>query len=208
MRNMTSMIGIIGGGGQADETESFFEGEVAFRAVTKDYLQDGLVDMDNPNDLQGQTPVVVAIGSPGLRRDMTRRWQGSSFASVVSSKSYIDPASSVGRGAIVAPGVVVTTNVSIGEHALLNVGSSIQHNTVIGDFVTVGPGVRIGGNVTLGDGVLVGIGAVIKNGVTIADGVVVGAGAVVVRDLEVVNGVYVGVPTKQIKVNEDWLYEI
>ena len=116
----------------------------------------------------------------------------------------------IGEGGIIAPNVVVTTEVQIGRHVLVNIATSIQHNSVLGDFCTIGPGVRIGGHVSLGDGVLVGIGAIISNNVTVASGVVIAAGAVVPphTNLDTENGVYVGVPTRLIKTNKEWLNEI
>lgn len=204
---MTAEIGIIGAGGQADETASYFDGNVTFRAVTSDYVSDGLIDIDKPTETQRQMPVVIALGPPALRRQMSERWKGV-YATVISSHSYVDSTAIIGEGAIVAPAAVLTTNVRLGTHAIVNVGASIQHDTVAGDFLTVGPGCRVGGRVTIGDGVFIGIGATVKNNVRIANGVVIGAGAVVVDDLDTENGVYVGVPAKCVKVNEGWLHEI
>lgn len=204
---MVAKLGIIGAGGQADETASYFDGDVIFRAVTSDYISEGLVDVDMPTDEQRQTPVVIAMGSPVLRRQMSERWKGE-YTSVISPQAYIDASAQVGEGAIVAPNAVITTNVRIGKHAIVNVGASIQHDTVVGDFLTAGPGSRVGGKVTMGDGVFIGIGATVKNSVRIANGVVVGAGAVVINDLDTENGVYVGMPAKCVKVNEGWLHDI
>jgi sugar O-acyltransferase (sialic acid O-acetyltransferase NeuD family) len=201
-------IGLIGSGGQADEVESFFPGEVVFRAVTKEYLGGrALVDVDMPGDMAA-TPVHIAVGAPGLRKTLTERWQGNEYTTIISDDALVNPDSEIGEGSLVAPRSVITTNVKIGRHVLVNVAATVQHNTAIGDYVTIGPGVNVGGNVTIEEGVFVGIGATISNGVHISEGVVVGAGAVVIDDLKEKNGVYVGVPAKLLRKNEGWINEI
>jgi len=205
---MSERIGIIGGGGQADEAESFSTREVAFRAVEKPYVNDhARIDIEDPGELVDY-PVVFAVGAPGLRRRLVQLWPGNNYTKVISRSSYIDDSSDIKEGVIIAPSAVITTNVIIGAHALINVGASVQHDSVIGDFVTVSPGARIGGNVDIGDGVFVGMGASIIQRVRIASGIVIGAGATVMADLLEENGVYVGTPAKLVKRNEGWIHEL
>lgn len=207
-------IGLLGAGGQADEAESFFRsnGDVIFRAVDKQYITtsqtEGLIDIQNPTEVQKNTPVVAAVGAPAIRRELISRWAGSRFEIIRAEGLYIDGTVKIGEGTIIATGSVVTTNVTIGKHCIVNVAATISHNSKLGDFSTIGPGANIAGNVTLGDGVFVGIGAVIKNGVKIANGCVVGAGAVVLDDIEEENSVVIGVPARVARVNEGWLREI
>jgi sugar O-acyltransferase (sialic acid O-acetyltransferase NeuD family) len=207
---MIKQIGLLGDGGQANEAEAFFSGEVSFRAVSRDYLRGDLVDIENPTEEQRNLPVVAAVGAPALRKRLVEMWPGVSYETIIAASAQIDESAMVGEGGIIAPNVVVTTEVQIGRHALVNVAASIQHDSVLGDYCTVGPGVRIGGHVKLGDGVLVGIGAIISNNVTVASGVVIAAGAVVPphTNLDTENGVYVGVPTRLVKTNKEWLNEI
>lgn len=205
---MPEKIGIIGNGGQADETESYLASGVAFRAVENKYIDDiARVDIASPGEY-ADYPVVFAIGTPGLRKKLVDIWPGNNYTKVISKISHIDHSVDIREGAIIAPGTFITTNVEIGRHALINVGSSIQHDSKLGDFVTVGPGVRIAGNVNIEDGVFVGIGSTIIQRVNVAPGVVIGAGSVVTRDLDMENGLYVGAPARLVKENGSWLYEL
>jgi len=205
-------IGILGAGGQADETESFLKGkEVDFYALTKPYVDENNkkhIDIIIPEEYQRLLPVVAAIGSPTVRKDMVERWAGDKFTTIIAEYAYVDKSSVIGEGSIIAPQAVITTNVEIGKHSIINVAASISHNCKLGNYVTVSPGAHIAGNVELGDGVFVGIGAIISNNIKIANGVVVGAGAVVIRNVDIENSVVVGSPAKIIKQNEGWLSEI
>jgi sugar O-acyltransferase (sialic acid O-acetyltransferase NeuD family) len=214
MNNAPTTIGLIGSGGQADETEAYLRENkqaIAFRAVDARYVPEGdsrIIAIETASDKALNTPVIAAIGAPALRAQMVEKWQGSDYASVISRHAVVDLTSNISRGCIVAPGAIITTNISVGEHSIINTGVTIGHDCTLGKFTTISPGVHFGGKVTLGDGVFVGIGAIIKNGVSIASGVVIGAGAVVLHDIEEQNSVYVGVPARKITVNEGWLHEI
>lgn len=205
---MSNGIGIIGGGGHADEVESYLKTPLLFRAADKQYLNEKItVDVSEPREKKS-TPVHIAVGAPRIRRELEKKWPGSKYVTIISEFAIVDSTAEVGEGSLLAPFSVLTTNVKIGKHVVVNVGSSLQHGTRVGNYVTIGPGVNIGGNVIIGDGVFVGIGATIANGVVIASGVVVGAGATVIRDAEIENGVYVGTPAVFIKENKEWLDEI
>lgn len=207
---MSDKIGIIGKGGHADEVMSYSPKEIGFQAVDRAYIKNGdteTVDVASPGVAQ-DVPVHIAVGAPGVRKELEEKWPGATYESIISKYAYVDPSVEIGEGALIAPQAVVTTNVKLGRHTILNVACSVQHNAVIGDFTTIGPGSHLGGNVTTGKGVFIGIGVTVSNGITIANGVVVGAGATVVDNLEVENGVYVGVPAKLHGQNKEWLREI
>ena len=208
---MTRAIGLLGGGSQADETAEFDpELDVVFRAVSADRLAqagDGFVDIATDDPALLGTPVVAAVGAPGLRRALVREWRGIEFATVVSPAASVSPTAVVGAGSIVAPGAVLTHGAVLGRHVILNVGASVSHTSIVGDFVTISPGARIAGDCAIGDGSFVGIGAIVSHGVTIASGTVLGAGAVAVDDIDVA-GVYVGVPARRVRDLDDWLYSL
>jgi sugar O-acyltransferase (sialic acid O-acetyltransferase NeuD family) len=209
MNDQASAIGILGGGGQADEAESFFtNGTVLFRAVDKEYIHDDLIDISEPTTRQLTTPVVAAVGAPELRKTLIEKWKGGEYATIVSEYAYVASSAIIGPGSIIAPHAALTTNVQVGEHSLINLAATISHNTILGRFVTISPGANIAGNVVLGDGVFVGIGAIISNGVRIASGVVVGAGTVVLKNIDEENSVYIGVPAKKLSQNNGWLNEL
>lgn len=205
-------IGLIGSGGQADEAESYIGHDtVLFRAVSPEYVNgvnSKLLSLEEAANTYAQTPVVAAVGAPGLRRDILSDWPHQKFATIIAGNAYVDDSSAIGVGSIIAPSSVVTTNVSLGQHTHVNIGVTISHDCKLGDFVTVSPGVHIAGKVDIGSGTFIGIGASISNGIKIAKGCVIGAGAVVTEDISTENSVAVGVPAKVIRINEDWLHEL
>lgn len=207
---MTKQIGLLGDGGQANEVQAYFSGEVVFRAVSSEYVHGALVDIELPSDNERDLPVVAAVGAPLLKRKLVELWPGDKYETVIAPSAQIHASSTIGAGSIVAPSAVVTTDVKIGSQTLINVAATIQHDSVIGDYCTVGPGCHVGGKVRVGDGVFIGIGAILSNNVTVASGVVIAAGAVVPphTDLNVENGVYIGVPARLVTTNKEWLNEI
>lgn len=207
----TSGTGLLGNGGQAREAiEILGCPHLAFIAVSDAFRDRGdplQIDLDAVPEHFVATPVVGAVGAPGLRRALVHAWPGFQFATLISATAVVSSTATIGAGGIVAPGAVLSTDVAIGAHALINIAASVSHDTTIGDFVTISPGCRIAGGVTIGDGVFLGIGAIVSDGVTIAAGSVVGAGAVVVDDLEI-PGVYIGVPARLHRATDDWLQSI
>lgn len=197
-------LGLLGGGGQALEAAEFDSSvDIAFRAVSAP--SDGFIDIRTDDPALTGTPVVAAVGAPGLRRVLVQQWGSTrEFGSIISPFSWISPSASIGVGAIVAPGVVVTAGAAIGEHVILNVGSSISHTSSVGDFVTVSPGARVAGDCVIGDGVFLGIGAVVSHGVTVAPGSVIGAGSTVVSNIDRC-GVWVGSPARLVRATDEWL---
>lgn len=201
-------IGLLGAGAHADEIAEYLpEGGVAFRAVDADHLSGGspvLVDIATTEPDLLATPVVAAVGAPGLRRTLIERWGGHVFASVVAPSAVLSPSAVVAEGSVVMAGAVISARVQLGRHVAINIGATVSHDSVLGDYATISPGVRIAGRCVIGAGVFLGIGAVVSHGVSIVDGAVVGAGAVVLSDITE-PGTYVGAPARLVKRHEGWL---
>jgi acetyltransferase-like isoleucine patch superfamily enzyme len=127
--------------------------------------------------------LLVGINDPVTRYAVRYRW---SF--VRSAEPLVDPSVDrglgihIGLGSVVAPRVLMLTDVILGEHVHVNYGTMMTR-AAVGDFTTIGPGVVICGDVKIGQRCLIGAGAVIKNLVTIGNDVTIGAGAVVVSDV-------------------------
>ncbi|MBC7761025.1 MAG: acetyltransferase [Candidatus Saccharibacteria bacterium] len=208
---MASVIGLLGDGHQADETEDFGRpAAILFRAVASQYLESGrenLIDIATSDEQFLGVPVISAVGAPGLRRTLVRSWSGTLYASVVADGAWISPSAKIGSGTLIAPNAVISTKATLGDHVLVNISASVSHDSVLGDFVTLSPGARVAGKCRIGDGVFLGIGAVVSDGISIASGTVVGAGAVVIGDI-LLPGVYVGVPAKKLRDQEGWLSAI
>ncbi len=144
--------------------------------------------------------VIVAIGSPAVRRGITTDLEaaGFPFATIIAASARMSPHVHIGAGTYIGPQCLLTTNIRVGQHALLNWGTSIGHDTALGDYASIMPGVMIAGNVQIGTGVFIGIGATVINGVSVGEWSVVGAGATVTDDIPP-HVLAVGVPAKPIR---------
>lgn len=145
--------------------------------------------------------LVVAIGDPRVKSDVLVRLAESrllKFPSLVHPAARILDTErvTIGPGAILTAGCILTTGVSIGAHTLINLNTTIGHDSKIGERTSIMPGVNIAGDVKIGNNVLIGSGANILNGVTVGDGARIGAGSVVLTHVPA--GVtVVGVPAKE-----------
>lgn len=203
------MIGLLGAGSQAREIASYVGADTAlFWAVSAEYLpghdDPDWIDITAPPAERVEAPVVGAVGTPGLRRDLVALWPGDRYATVVAPSAYVDDSSLLGQGTVMAPGSVITVDVTTSDHCLINVGATVSHDSRLGAYVTLSPGAHVAGNVHIGDGAFLGIGSVVSHGVSIASGVVVAAGAVVMADVTEPNTVVAGVPARPIDVRADW----
>ena len=134
--------------------------------------------------------IAIAIADPATRARLAVQCDAARLTplSVTATGVVIMDDVEVGPGALLSPGVVITSNIRIGRHFHGNIHSIVEHDCVIGDFVTFAPGVRCNGAIHIGDGAYIGAGAVIRQGtlskpVRIGAGAVVGMGAVVLGDV-------------------------
>jgi sugar O-acyltransferase (sialic acid O-acetyltransferase NeuD family) len=178
------MIQIIGKGGFAREVASYSDGE---------YIM-----LENECEgLQSHAETIIAIGDGNVRNNVAEKFSHLSFSKFIASNVWMGKDCSIGAGAIICPGTILTVNISIGKHVIINLNCTIGHDCVIGDFVTVSPGANISGNVRVGNNCYIGTNAVIREKISICDNVVIGAGGVVVKNI-VQPGIYVGNPVKKI----------
>lgn len=147
-------------------------------------------------------PCVVAIGDPLARMHIASLCAAHDMSpvSLIHPTVAIHETTHVGRGAVIAAGVLLTVNTVLGEHVHINIGASISHDADIGDGTTVSPGVHIAGHVSIGQRVFIGIGATIINGsssdpLVVGDDAHIAAGSCVVGN--VARGMRVmGVPAR------------
>lgn len=143
--------------------------------------------------------VVVAIGHPQTKYAIVKRISrtGVAFPIIVHPSAIIldKPTVTIGEGAIITAGCVLTTNINVGRHVLINLNTTVGHDTDIGDCSSIMPGVNIAGEVAIGEQVMIGSGANVMNRMTIGDGARVGMGAVVTKPVEAGMTV-VGVPAR------------
>ena len=147
----------------------------------------------------------LGIGNPELRRKMFEKFKslGGQFTSVISKQSIIsDFGTTIGEGALIMPGVVITNDVKIGKGVLINIKTSISHDAEIGDFSEIACGVVIPGRCKLGEEVFIGSNATINPDIKIGAGAIIGSGAVVVKDVPE-NAVMIGNPARILKYSKD-----
>jgi acetyltransferase-like isoleucine patch superfamily enzyme len=103
----------------------------------------------------------------------------------------------IGKGSIIWPGAVLTSNIKIGNFSHINVNTAIGHDTITGSYFTTSPGSIISGSCIIGNSVFCGANSVIREKIKICDDVVLGLNAGVVKDITI-SGVYTGTPCKKL----------
>lgn len=119
------------------------------------------------------------------RRPIAERLQAAGWqpATLVHPRAHVAATSTVGSGAVVAPGVVIGAYSEIGDYAVVGRGTLVGHHTRIGPFVSLGPGANVAGNVTIDADGFIGMAAVVRDHVTIGRASIVAMGALVLGDV-------------------------
>jgi acetyltransferase EpsM len=191
-----SRILLIGGGGFAKEVHEIADLN-GHRVIG--YVADavGVVDLphlgsvDRLSELRSQfDQIIVAFGAVD-RRSLVRRAElidrieedGYEFASLVSPHATISRGASVGAGAFVAHGVVVSVDAKIGKHAILNTSAVIGHDAIVGERAIIAPCAFLGGAAVIGKDCLVGPNAVVLEGRNVGHNVIISLGSLVLRNV-------------------------
>jgi len=147
---------------------------IAYAGAVADYLP-------LPDDV-----VLCAIGNPGVRIRIVSilEARGVRFDTFLHDTALLGPGVQLGRGSIICPGVVITTDVTIGSHVHVNVNSVIGHDCVIGDFVTLSPCCNLTGGVVVEDGAFLAASVSVAPGKRINAHSQVGIGSVVVSHVK------------------------
>ena len=142
---------------------------------------------------------ICAIGDPATKQRIVTGLaaRGAQFATLIHPTAVIGLNCRIGDGAILCPGVVVTSHVTLGRFVTLNLGATVGHDARLGDWCTLYVHADLAGKVSLGEAVLAGSHSFVLPGVTVGARAVVGAGAVVTRHVPARSSVF-GVPAKVI----------
>jgi sugar O-acyltransferase (sialic acid O-acetyltransferase NeuD family) len=163
----------------------------------------GLTVLPLQKDPGGERHVIIGTGEANRREIVARAAEaGWEPVSLVHPRAHLAPTASIGRGVLVAPGVVVGAYTAVADHVLLARGTLVGHHTEIGEYATLQPGCNVAGNVRVDEDAFLGMGAVVRDHVAIAAGAVVAMGAVVVGDVAAGDEVR-GLPARPVEVNRD-----
>jgi len=208
-------VAIIGCGGHAREQVELIAAVNAVQPefVVEGFLADpdfapaadpvrGLAVLGPPEWLAEQAGAVLgvcAMGDPDERVRMVARLAsaGVRFATLVHPTAVVGGSVTLGEGAIVCAGSVLTSEVSLGDHVHVGVGSIVSHDCALGAYASLAPGCRLAGVVTVEQGAQLGVGTVVRDRVRVGEWSRTGAGAVVVGDVPA-NATVVGVPARVI----------
>jgi sugar O-acyltransferase (sialic acid O-acetyltransferase NeuD family) len=141
-----------------------------------------VVGVDEIDDELRRHPVVVALFTPGHRRQAFEAAFADGFgsaATLVDPTAVVSRSVEIGAGSFVNAGCVIASGCRIGDRVVVNRSASLGHHACIDDYASIGPGVVLTGSVRIGRGAVLGAGAVVLPEVTIGENAVVGAGSVV-----------------------------
>lgn len=212
------MVYILGAGGIAREVLEIYrdldrlaevEGliEEKCKNIDSSIKNKRLLDSNIIDSLPNYSKFIGAMGSPLRKRFLTKIEElGFDFETIIHPSAVIGGDVEIGKGCIICPGVVLTTEVSIGDHTIINANSTISHNCNIGEYVTICPGTNIAGNVTIKDSCWIGIGSVILQNISIGEASFIGAGTVVTNEIKDKTLAF-GIPARAIKKMDELLWE-
>lgn len=150
-------------------------------------------------DFRTGDKAIVAIGDPKAREKVSSELdrRGLEFPTFLHPSVVIGNQCRIGRGCIICPGAVLTTNVTLGDFVIVNLNSTIGHDATIGSYSTLSCHVDVTGWAKVGESVFLGSHASVLPRAKIGAMARVGAGSVVLRAVRPGTTVF-GVPAKQI----------
>ena len=189
-------IGLIGGGGFAKEVAEIAElNGFQIAGYFSDCSGDvkwlhlgGLSDAKNFKEKMHFAFCIGAVNGAGLkkRREIILGLldDGLIFESLISPKAVVSVGVQLGRGVVVAHGVILSVDARVGDFCILNTNAVIGHDAKIGFNSILAPLSFLGGNVQIETDVLVGPNSSVLEGRIVSKGSVIGSGAVVHRNVK------------------------
>jgi sugar O-acyltransferase (sialic acid O-acetyltransferase NeuD family) len=206
-------IAVYGAGGLGREVLALIKALPEWDAIG--FFDDGIAMHTSVNEIpvlgsiqelitwKTELAIVLAIGNPLVKKKIGEQL---SSCSHLSFPVLIHPLAlimdrervTLGEGAILTAGCVLTTDITIGKHVLINLNATVGHDCKVGDFCSLMPGTNLAGVVTIEEASLIGSGANLLTGLVVGKHAIVGAGAVVTKSVPA-SDVVAGVPAQSIK---------
>ena len=184
--------------GKTDLFDGFIEPKNFFE---KDQLSEKFMGFPilNSSQVKQEThDIIIGIGDPSIREKVYKELgNGFNYPSIIHPSAIISQWVTIGKGAVICSGVIITCDIKIGDFSQLNLSTTIGHDCIIGDYFTTAPGVNISGSCIFGNRVYFGTSSAVKQGVSICDNVIIGMGAIVIKDI-CHSGIYIGNPSNKL----------
>jgi hypothetical protein len=107
-----------------------------------------LGNIQSLKETQSEVYVVIAFGNPKMRKkcwDALQENLNINFPNLIHSSTLIMNAERIqwGKGVIVFPLAVLTTDLSIGDNIVVHTGASVHHDVSVGSHTVIMPGARL-----------------------------------------------------------------
>lgn len=128
---------------------------------------------------------VCALGLPEVKARLIPPLlaAGAEFLTFIHPSVIVGERVWIGRGAVLCPGAVLSSDIRLGEFTLINLNSTIGHDASLGDWTSLSAQCDVTGHVRIADRVFMGSKSTIIPSKTVASRAFIGAGAVVIRDV-------------------------
>ena len=157
------------------------------------------------NRNQGINKGIIAIGDNYTRlkvaHQITKQLPDFEFVNAIHPSVIIGSRVHIGKGCILAAGVIVNNDCRLGDHCYMAFKSGISHDSTIGNFSSMGPGAITGGNVQIGECTAIALGAKVLNGRKIGSYSVVGSSCLVYDNVDN-EVVVIGIPAREVRKRE------
>lgn len=126
------------------------------------------------DSLPSGSRVFVAIGDPGVRRSVVERLAGRKldWQTYVDRRSMVARGAVVGRGTLVLPFAMMTSDASVGEFCIVNAYSRVGDGSKVGRYTSIMAGSSMGDS-TAGEECLLGLNSACLAGAVLGDRVTV-----------------------------------
>lgn len=204
-------INLVGNGGHAAVvSEVAIENGFSICRVYEFWSDQGLVELSSKHEEckveQTDTFWALAVGDHSIRSlaqgFIRSNFDGVSFPTLASSRSYLSRTCSVGEGTVIMPFAAVNAHAQVGNFVILNTSAIVEHHSVIGDFSHCAPNSVVLGQATIGREGFIGANSVIAPGVTLPPLSKLGALSFL-RDTAISQGTYAGIPASLRRLNDN-----